>query len=332
MSNSHFDRIYVSDIDGYISIDGINAANEAAEKEEALRESFDELGTIELLAGVTTKGTMLRSAGIGVDDWKWEIAQAEKRLRDLSDKAIEPTLLKDLLALGRAYAIGRYAHSERLSRETAKAAALPYGIQALLHKFFLSSGLRPSAEIKKQFLNLFNDLRRRSDITAYEKTGHVQKKLHALAETAWGSRGALELDRSETREILSLVRLYFSVSEPTYMSFARVRDLEDLYLAWSEEVSSLEYGLLPGRTFIQGWAQRHIVPLNYFYPIEIRAALARGAEHSRTDRGQISRRIAMNELALANCSIPLIKTAARGGTSRPVVPAADNSANTGMAM
>jgi hypothetical protein len=68
---------------------------------------------------------------------------------------------------------------------------------------------------------------------------------------------------------------------------------------------------------IQNWRLRHLHSLAYLFPYSIRHALARGIQHRLGSSKFPERAIAVNELALAHCSILLMRRKARArGRSR----------------
>lgn len=262
------------------------------------------VGDIDLLAQHFMCSSALETEfGLSPEDWQWAQYQANRYLRGGKTwEKLEPRVLKELLSAGRAYAIRRYARREHLSPEAAMTATLPYGMTALLHRYFSEEGIPLShAHRQKLRLTLSQGLYAK-DSTAYDKTACIQADIHTIATDLWGNGGPLRLDRNRTRKILSLSRLHFSVAETKSKSYSELAQLEKMYETRRQH-SSATVPTLARRSarFIRDWQLQHLWPLSYYYPVPIRQALKRGQRHLETEGQTVSRTIMVNEVALIYC-------------------------------
>ena len=303
MSNvGQFESIYVGDLGGYISIDSINAWNERETEADELARQYERLGPIELLAGKSLAPFQFSRHNVTVTEWEFELYRARRYLRGLrSWRTLEPLLIRQLLTVGRAYAIRRYAREEQISFPSAMTAALPYGMQALISQFLSRQGLAISSAQSHKLSSAWKATSEADDLTAYGKTGRVRGELFALVDQICGPYASTVLPREETRQILSLTRLHFSVAEMNNGGFARFARLESLYIA--ERKKFLEKELSPTFTGIRNWQQRHLRPLLFYYPFALRQAVARGRKQvEMPEEPRLPERVA-NEVALAHCAL-----------------------------
>lgn len=312
MSNvANFEKIYVGDLDAYISIDGINAANIREEEDGASHALYEQMGSIELLAGKSLSPFSLNRRHISPADWQWELYRARRYLRGLhSWRSLEPLLLRHLLSSGRAYAVRRYAKAERISFAAAMTAALPHGMQALMSQFLAQHGLCPSREQSHRLSAAWRTATAAEDLTAYSKTGRMRLEIVAIAEDAWGRDGATGLSREATRQILSLTRLHFSVAEMKNGGFSKFSRIEALYDA--ERSHFLELESSPGFTGIRNWRQRHLRSLLFYYPFAFRQAVARGRRQAVLDCDRDLSVHVTHEIALSNFAMTGIQRSKRG--------------------
>lgn len=311
-------RVWVGDLDGYISIDAINAANEQEAEEEALNHELEEIGDILLLAGKTTSAWQLNRKEITPSEWRHAVHQAEMALGSEPDAILrhgthgqegaEGNFLRAMLDLGRSYAVAKYARWERLDYSSAITATLPHGIRALVNQFLAAEGIERSAYTDETIRSVLGR-REAGGTSAYRRTGILQTALHAIADAAPNHPGGTALNRDRTRIILSLTRLHFSALELRLSSVQGLRDLIAAYAADRDTLGSDRNRLtLNGRT-ISAWRLRHVRPLLDFYPYSIRHGLARAAAV-----GEYSRATFVNELALAHCGVLRMRRAGRDST------------------
>lgn len=302
MSNvGKFSHIYIDDLDDDSSIDSIISSNErAAEDHRAWQ--YERLGSIELLAGKSLSPFRLSRHDVTVEQWGFELYRAHRYLRGLSAwRSLEPLLLRQLLSAGQAYAIRRYAKEEKIAILLAMTAALPYGIQALMSQFLFRQGLVLSSAQSRQLSSAWKTTSVADNLTAYGKTGRIRGELFAIIDQICGPHASTILPREETRQILSLMRLNFSVAEMKNSGFARFDRLESLYIA--ERQNFLEKEKSPSFMGIRKWQQRHLRPLLFYYPFALRQAIARGRKQAKMcEDPSLPERVA-NEVALAYCSL-----------------------------
>ncbi len=146
-------------------------------------------------------------------------------------------------------------------------------------------------------------------LTAYDRTGIVRAQLHQLANADVGSDAYLSLSREGMRTVLSLCRLYFSVIECRALSTSDLIHLKKRYDLARKTRESNPHHARTGK-FIQNWQIRHLQPLLYFYPFAFRNALDRAVRQATEHSGPFDRAAVVNELALAECGILLMKNAA----------------------
>ena len=162
-------------------IAALEAKTAAVEHENLL----DEIGKIPLLAGSATSSRTLESKKVSVEDWQWALHEAEKSLSDCIDP--EVGVIKRLLALGKRYAIARYAKWETLDYEDALTASIPNGIEALLEQFVNSDhfanlkGSWSASQIQTPLISSEDTF----NLTAYRRAGEVVNagvKIHQRPE------------------------------------------------------------------------------------------------------------------------------------------------------
>lgn len=318
MSNDIGLSVWVGDLDDYISIDAISAANEREAKEAALELELDEIGDLPLLAGRTTSARQLNRKEITPSDWRHAKHLAEMAIgaepagllnhQMLGRESIESRFLRAMLALGRTYAVARYARWERLDYPSAITATLPHGIRALINQFLAAEGIARTASSDETIRSALSEDAIRG-ITAYRRTGVLQASLHAIADEFPGHPGGQVLDRKRARTILSLARLYFCVVELQHPSIEGLRDLAARYAADRDALGGAEDRLTPNGRTIRSWRLRHIRPLLDFYPYAVRHGLSRAAADTEFSRVAI-----VNELALAHCGLQRMRRAGRNRT------------------
>lgn len=303
MSNvSNFEKIYVRDLDTYVSIDAIDAMNKKEEEDEALNLLYEQIGPIELLAN----NSLSPFALIAPADWQWELYRARRYLRGLhSWRSLEPLLVRHLLSAGRAYAVRRYARAERISFSAAMTAALPYGMQALMSQFLAQHGLCPSLEQSRQLSTAWGAVSAAEELTAYSKTGRIRSEIVAIAENAWGLDESVRLCREQMRQILSLTRLHFSIAEMKNGGFSRFSQIDALYAAEQHHFQELESS--SGFTGIRNWQQRHLRSLLFYYPFAFRQAVARGRRQATLGGDPGLSVQVTHEVALSNCAVAVIQ-------------------------
>lgn len=308
--------IWVGDLDAYVSIDAINRANEQEAEELRLDAELDEIGDIPLLAGKAVSAQTLSGRGIPLSEWRWATHQAEHALHDHQRWTdLEAPFVKELLSLGRRYAVGRYSRWDRVPYPAALTTTFPHGFTALLDQFL--SGEKTICGAPQR--DSVQAARRRASaergLTAYDRVGMIRSAIHQAADQVSGPWGHLHLGRDGMRTILSLARLHYSAAELKVGSFRELQFLDCLY-------ETARFKLQPegdchppvlGR-HIRNWKLRHLHPLTYLYPYAIRYAITRGLQHLAAIPELPDRAIAVNELALARCGILLMRRKARGRT------------------
>lgn len=319
MSNDIGLSVWVGDLDGYINIDAISAANEREAMEEELELELRKIGELRLLAGKSTSARQLNYKDITPSDWRHAVHQAEMTIDSVPEtvyghssqgqSGTEEHFIRAMLKLGHSYAVARYAQWEHLDYPSAIIATLPHGIRALINQFLAAEAIPRSAYTDQRIRSALTDGQTNS-MTAYRRTGMLQAVLHDLADKTVGRhpRGEV-LNRDRTRAILALVRLHFSARELRLSSVTELGSLEAAYTADRETLGAKRELLISNRRSIKNWRLRHIRSLLDFYPYSIRNGLARAARSDRLDRVAI-----VNELALAHCGILRMRRTARDRT------------------
>jgi hypothetical protein len=307
MSNDSGSRIWVGDLDAYIDIDGINAANEREAEQAELEIELKEIGEIPLFAGRATSARQLHGRGVTPCDWRHAVHQAEMvigRERDIrahqsvhGPEGLEHRFVRTMLDLGRAYAIARYARWECLDYPSAITATLPHGIRALLNQFLAAEGITRSANTDARIRSILTGSLT-NQMTAYRRTGLMQTTLHSIADEAWGHAGGASFDRDRARTILALSRLHFCGLELRMSSVKEIASLDANYVVDRDALGPNRELLIEGRRSIRNWRLRHLHSLLELYPYAIRYGLARAARSAELDRVA-----SINELALAHCGV-----------------------------
>jgi len=314
MSNGGL-SIWVGDLDGYISIGAINAANESEAKERELERQLDEIGEIVLLAGKATSAERLNREGISPSEWRHGVHKARTAIGSQEEftwgatpsrrDSAEGRYFKAILDLGRSYAIARYAHWERLDYPSAITATLPHGIRALVNQFIAAEGITRSTKTEEHLRSALSVSAIRG-ISAYRRTSRFQAALHKIADDDPVHLGGKALHRDRTRVILSLARLYFSDRE---VRLSSKQELEYLVSKYNDERKILGYTenrITKNGQSIYGWKLRHLRSLLHFYPYSIRHSLGRALSSNEATHEAI-----INELALAHCNVWMVEAAGR---------------------
>lgn len=312
MSNDDSDMIWVGDLDGYINLSAINAANELEHADEARQTEFDDIGEIALFNEKAISPYLLNNRGIDPSEWRWAIHQANGVLpASISAQELEKAVVRAFMSMGRPYAIARYTKWENIPYSSAQTASLPLGLNALLCQYLSGQGVKNP----QQFSNLIRDALRNavglSEATAYSRAQIIQSLLYEISQKSEYHKGPEYLEREATRTILSLARLHFSITEIDFNSFAEITKITAIY---ERDRNALE--VKPSQTqsmqyrYIKNWHSRHLKPLTDLFPFSIRHGLERGILHNKTGC-ELSREISVNELALAHCGVLLMRKSAR---------------------
>lgn len=304
MNNYDGMRIWVSDIDGYVDLNAINREYEREWEEKRLRLEIDALGDIPLLAGKAISADTLNDKGIPPAEWRWAKHQAEQALAGCeSPSTLERTLVRRLVALGKPYAIRRYAKWERVSYASAMTTTLPLGLRALCDQYLAGEGLAASAAHRELLRSTLHSADRTGDTIAYWRAGKVQSVIHQIARDLRGEPGVASLNRESTRTILSLTRLRFSIAELDLDMFDEVRSLSQRYeKARTVERFKASRNVRAGKRHIVRWRIQHLYSLLYFFPYAVRGALSRAVLHSAASPRRLDHATAVHELALASAS------------------------------
>lgn len=318
MSNDIGLSVWVGDLDGYINIGAISAANEREAEQAALELELDDIGELRLLAGKATSARQLNYKDITPSDWRHAVHQAEMAIGSEPETicghssrgrdGAEEQFIRAMLKLGHSYAVARYAQWERLDYPSAITATLPHGIRALINQFLAAEAIPRSASTDERIRSVLTD-KQASVVTAYRRAGMLQAALHDIADEAAGQPRGEALDRDRTRAILALARLHFSARELRLSSVTELGKLVAAYTADRETLGAERELLKSNRRSIKNWRLRHIRSLLYFYPYSIRHGLARAVCSDQLDRVAI-----VNELALAHCGILRMRRAGRDRT------------------
>lgn len=304
--NLHERGIWVKDIDGFVFPDDYEPEDRSAE--------FD-FSEITLFDRKALDTFLLEVKGIDASEWRWAINQAETKLRNTgSSKELEQDVVRALVLLGRPYAIARYAKWEHIDFPSALTASLPLGLKALLSQYLSGQGLNKGQQFNGSIRDALIAATAMTDVTAYRRTSAVQALIKQIASETVDHSGPGSLDREATRKMLSLARLHFSVAELDFGSFAEGKRLSDIYArARLDETVAANKDDSRGARRIRNWRLRHLRPLSDLFPFAIRHGLERATRYQEVN-GEVSRTIALNELALAHCGVRLMRRRAREGT------------------
>lgn len=309
MSNDYDSDDWVVGRDVCINIDAINRANDEENRVLAIEKDLDELGEILLFSGKSVSARSLNGRGISPQEWRWAIHEAENALHDHQDWSdFEARLIKDLLNLGRRYAVARYAKWENISYHTALTATFLHGFRALLEQFLMTEKVIESVGQRRQIHYSVRIANAATDLTAYHRTTVIRSAIHKSTVDAHGHTGHLLLDKERIRNILSICRLHYCVREIRVQSFGELNNLDQLYED-ARLVAQRSGASAPsvGAKQIQNWELRHLHPLIYLYPYSIRHVIIRVKKHLAATSERPSRTAAVNELAMARCGIMLMR-------------------------
>lgn len=279
-------------------------------------EGFD-FGEVALFDSKALETYLLDAKGIYPSQWRWAIYEAEKKLRHSeASQLIEHDLVRELVLLGRPYAIARYTKWESVDFPSALTASLPLGLKALLSQYLSGQGLNRKQQFNTAVRDALISAAAMTGATAYSRTSTVQALIHQIARETSDQGGPGSLDREATRKMLSLARLHFSVAEIDFGSFTEMGRLSGVYTRERESQTRAvsEHQVGAGGN-IRNWRLRHLRPLTDLFPFAIRHGLERGIRHMEAN-GEVSRDIALNELALAHCGLILMRMNARARTRK----------------
>lgn len=296
MSYDSDDRIWVGDLDGFISISALNRSWDEDEVESPLTRQDDlcNIGDVLLLDGTSIRLSSSSYCGLGVNEWNWAVHESEKEISvELFGNKLEQDLLAALIKSGRKYAINRYAKWEKIPKESAVIASFPMGFKALLMQYLSGQGLLEVADSRNRIRSALDTASSKKNIIAYQRVSGIQRLIHELADVTPGKCALRGLNKNATREILSLSRLYYSVEELRFRGFSDVSRMLSTYALARETVDST---YVQGK-YIRNWQKRYLHPLINLYPYSIRKALFRIACCENSDV-VFQRQMAVNELAV----------------------------------
>ncbi|WP_289043863.1 hypothetical protein [uncultured Aliiroseovarius sp.] len=305
--------IWVGDLDGYINIDAISRANELEAEQDALEADLDNLGDITLFSNQAISSRRLHSRGVNPEQWRWMLHRAEKSFGQMdTQEDIERAFLKATMSLSRRYAVARYAGFEGLSFSSAVTAIFPHGIRALLFSYMAGEQSLSDPSCRKEIQGTLHLAASTPNLTAYDQTGIVRRKLHKLAVDAAGKDAHLKLDREKMRSTLSLLRLYFANRECQVSSAS---ELEKMYSRYESARAAEKQGFdtsqrLTGKR-IENWRLRSLQPLTFFFPFSVRNSLKRLIDQEASSACSIDHETSVNELALTYCEIELMRERAK---------------------
>jgi len=312
MSNDAGMDIWVGDLDGYVDLDAIEAANRAEDAALYLDLELTKLGDLQLLAGKAISARVLDGAGVSPSNWRFAVHQAE---RTLTESQVWPELqrsfIKELLSLGRLYAVSRYSKWEKVSYSCAITATFPHGLKALVSQFLTAQGISGNASIRDDIRSSLERAGKAVGLTAYQRTSTLQSAIYRAADRAPAHAGHQSLSREGMRTMLSLTRLHFSIAELNVSSLDEIERLFDMYKMARRDAENWDRAGVGIGRHIPNWQLRHLHPLTDLYPYSVRHALKRASLHVGTDAAIPDRSTILNELALARCGIERMRKAGR---------------------
>jgi hypothetical protein len=297
---------WVGDLDGYVTImDPTPHEDKDDLWIRGLEAELAGLGDVSLFSNKTISSFTLRAHGVDSAQWRWKIHRAETALGHLdTHEDIESAFLKATMSLVRRYAVARYATFEDISFSSAITAIFPHGIRALLFSYMAGQPSLSESSCRKEIQQTLNHATSMRNLTAYDRAGVVRDCLYKLAITKEGKDGGLKLDKSQTRTILSLLRLYFSILECQVRSVAELREIHLRYeAARAAEKQGFDTSRKVTGKKIQNWRLRSLQPLTFYFPYSVRDSLKRLIDQDTSGERLIDHKSAVNELALIYCEI-----------------------------
>lgn len=217
----------------------------------------------------------------------------------------------------RRYAVARYASFEGLAFSDAITAIYPHGIRALLFSFMAREQSLSNRSYRQEIQRTLYHASSSPNLTAYDRTGLVRCRLHELAINKSGQDAHLKLNKICMRNILSLLRLYFSNIECQAQSAVEMREILIRYeAARAAEKRGFDTGQKITGEKIQNWRLRSLQPLVFYFPYSARHALRRLISHDTLGAHPINYNMATNELALMYCEIELMRLSKKGEARR----------------
>jgi hypothetical protein len=311
MSSGSDSKVWVGDLDGFIDLDAMYRADELGMAEDARERSFRTSGDIPVLCGKIIRWETLANKRLGYNEWRWAVHLAESTISTAATGVnLERELIQAMINLGRGYAVRRYAKWENLPTYEVVTAALPFGFKSILCQYLSTQGLLAAFNSNKRIGRILQTVSDSKHELAYRRVGYIRTFIHSMAEEMLGTDGPRSLDKEATRKMLSLARLRYSVEELRFNSFSDIASLFRSYRIAREAVASDNGGSnsIAGK-FIRNWPLRHLHPLTELFPYTLRHALNRMINNVESGAG-LDRIIAVNELALANTAILLMRKSA----------------------
>lgn len=324
--------VWVGDLDGYINIDAIDFANKLEAEENAreveqdpleveqdpLEADLDNLDDITLFSKQSISPRTLYSRGVNPEQWRWMLHRAEKAFGQLdTQEDIERAFLKATMSVSRRYAVARYARFEGLSFSSAITAIFPHGIRALLFSYMAGEQSLSDRSCRKEIQRTLHLAASTPNLTAYDQTGIVRRRLHKLVVDAAGKDAHLKLEREKMRSTLSLLRLHFANCECQVSS---VVELQEMYFRYESARLAEKKGFDTSQRFtgkrIENWRLRSLQPLTFFFPFSVRNSLKRLINQEASSACSIDHETSVNELALTYCEIELMRKRAKNRDKR----------------
>lgn len=301
--------VYVREIDDFVNLSQINRLNEVEERERKLEAEWNSIGEIHLFANNKLSSYALQDNNINPETWRWAQHLAKKSLSCRKGKTnLENKFVRELLVLGRSYALSRYASVENHSRTSTSIASLTHGIRALLHSYIESESTLSTKPTRTELEKTLNKVAQDQLLTGYEKTAIFREAIHNQSQLNGGAGSHLTLNKNSTRRILSLTRLFFLLEETQNINdFLDVSRLQDKYeYSRKMHTSGTPAFLHPNSKAVKNWSSRHRHSIIHYFPFALRGCIARGIKQTQKLNTPIESEQAINEMTLMRCSISRI--------------------------
>lgn len=189
-----------------------------------------------------------------------------------SKRAILSALARELLKVGKPYAIRRYGRLEGLTVESQELSLNENCLRYLAIHFFSEHAVILDTKILQIIDKAVLDVKSISSDIAYDKIRQFQEFLHSEIVRHKGVGADLRLDREQMQTILSTARLHLSCEEVKVNNLEGLTALSSRYAlriaAEKKSNSESRYG-----SNIKNWKLRHIKPLVWYYGISVRESL-----------------------------------------------------------
>lgn len=215
---------------------------------------------------------------------------------------VQTKTVHKVLQYGSNIAVRRYGRAEKLPKRYQLLAKNAECISFLLHDFFLRvENITLTQDLNKRIISIVNELRKKDENKlAYERVGELRQFIYYEVDLAKGKGQSALCGREEMRVLLSTARLHLCLNELLKHHTLDITSLHKRYLSSiAIEFAMPSSSTQVGKRSIYRWRLRHLRPLLYYFPLELR--------HFIMDFMKKDNLFSISEISLAEYKSTLIK-------------------------